>query len=63
MKQENISTRMYINLLTEIKNFFIDQTIPVAWNESLEIQHILTACEKSLDSGKEEKLSTLMQGD
>lgn len=44
----------YPHLITALERFFIEGDIPVALEDSLEIQAILEAAEKSLESGKPE---------
>lgn len=50
------SKGLYYNLLVKIRDFFIDGTIPVSLEDTLEIQTIMNTAERSLESGKPEKL-------
>jgi len=49
---------LYYNLLVEIRRFLVDGVIPVPMEESLEVQAIMDAGERSLTSGKSETVST-----
>jgi predicted dehydrogenase len=51
------SAGLYKNLLLEIRDFFINGTIPVSLDETLEIQAMMDAAERSLKSGKSEELA------
>ncbi len=46
----------YPYLIKALENFFIDGTVPVPFEDTLEIQAIMDTAVKSLESGKEEKL-------
>lgn len=43
---------MYTNLLKQMKSFFLEEKQPIELNDSLEIQKILNAAEKSIESGQ-----------
>jgi predicted dehydrogenase len=45
---------LYSNLILALEKFFIDGVIPVALSETMEIQAMMEAAEKSLTSGKTE---------
>jgi len=51
------TANIYRNLLLRIRSFFIEGTIPVPMEDSLEILSIMDAAERSLASGAEEKLA------
>ena len=50
------SESLYVNLLTRIRAFFLTGTVPVPLAETLEVQAILDAGERSLASGCEEEV-------
>lgn len=50
------ATSLYINLLNQIRAFFLTGTVPVPLAETLEVQAILDAGERSLASGCEEEV-------
>jgi predicted dehydrogenase len=47
---------LYYNLLLKLREFLVDGRLPVAMEETLEIQAIMDAAERSLASGQEETL-------
>lgn len=47
---------LYYNLLVRIRDFFLNGTIPVAMDDTLEILAIMDAAERSLASGEQEAL-------
>jgi Oxidoreductase family, NAD-binding Rossmann fold len=47
---------LYSNLIFALEKFFIDGIIPVSLNETIEIQAMMEAVEKSLTSGKTEEV-------
>jgi predicted dehydrogenase len=49
----------YPFLISALENFFVDGTIPVPFEDTLEIQAIMEAASKSLESGKEEAVFKL----
>lgn len=49
---------IYLNLISRIRDFFVDGTIPVALEETFKIFAVISAAEKSLSSGKYEKIQT-----
>jgi len=49
-------TVLYYHLMLEIKEFFMNGKIPVDMDETLEILSVMCAAEKSVASGKEEKV-------
>jgi len=53
------SDELYGNLIGAIENFFIDGTIPVSLEDSLTIQAMLDATEKSIASGNAEKIVSI----
>ncbi|MFB3896317.1 MAG: Gfo/Idh/MocA family protein [bacterium] len=52
------TTRLYTDLLTRIRDFFITGKSPVSWEESVEVQAILNAIEESVTTGKEVLIET-----
>lgn len=50
---------LYSNLITAIADFFTKGAMPVPFEDTFEIQAMLNAAEKSVETGKTEKVATL----
>ncbi|OGV31046.1 MAG: hypothetical protein A2020_00225 [Lentisphaerae bacterium GWF2_45_14] len=50
---------LYSNLITAISDFFVKNAVPVSFEDTFEIQAMLDAAEKSVASGKAEKVESL----